>query len=143
MGSPRLNPGNLVGDLVAGVNRGVADMARGAKEMATGRFDEGLSMWITGGSAVTSGGLSERIGLETQTSKDLKTEKAEAEAVADAENLAASQVNMRKDAIKKRLDAEVQLRIRTPGRQQTLLTAGLGDSLLPGARNTLLSTGKK
>ncbi len=63
--------------------------------------------------------------------------------MADAENLAASQVNMRKDAIKKRLDAEVQLRIRTPGRQQTLLTAGLGDSLLPGARNTLLSTGKK
>ena len=70
---------------------------------------------------------------------------AEERAGKDAEQLAAAREKARRDAIMKRLDAEVSVRMKTPGRQQTLLTGTreLNAGVLPSANNTLLTTGKK
>jgi len=114
--------GNIVGDLVAGVERGGSDIVSGVGEVLTGRADEGLFQIITGSAAVQTGGLSEQVGLTTQASKDMAAEDAALQETADAETLAASQIQQKKDAIRKRLDAEIALRLKSPGRRQTLLT---------------------
>lgn len=135
------NPGNLVGDFVVGTVRGASEVWEGAKETATGRVDRGLSRMLTGGLAYSTGGISERV-LPTDATKGQMIEDAAKQAATDAQNLADAEVQKRKDTIRKRIDAEIQLRTRSPGRSQTILTP-TGNSPTPLAQNTLLTTGTK
>lgn len=145
MGSPR-KQGNVLGDLGAGFNRGLNDMGKGLKEVTSGRVDQGLSGIYTGYVNTMSYGLGEKIGMNGQTEQEEAAAQEEYGAAMDEKNLKESREQARKDAIRKQIDAEVAMRSGAPGRSQTLLT-GMGQggarSILPGANNTLLTTGKR
>ncbi len=143
MGSPRAKKGNLLSQAAAGFTRGVQDLGTGLEQISKGNLEEGLWNAGAGGTNVLSGGAGSLLGIEGGAAKGrVMAEDAEAQANADAQSLAEAEIKGKRDAIAKRLEAEIQLRTRMPGRSQTLLTNKVG-STLPGANNTLLSIGKK
>lgn len=136
------NPGNLVGDFAVGTVRGLSEINEGAKQTLTGRVDQGVSRMLTGGLAYSTGGISERI-LPTDATKGQMLEDAAAQSAKDAQTVADAEVEKRKEAIRTRVNAEVALRVRQPGRSQTLLTPATGNSPLPRANNSILTVGNK
>jgi len=141
MGSPR-NPGNVFGDMGAAINRGGRDIIGGVGDIAKGRMDTGLSRMFTGSAAVLTSplNLSERIGILTTDTKEHMSDAAEAESLQMEKDKLAAYENARKQAIQTRLDSEVALRLRSPGRQQTLLS--LRQGVLPSANNVLKGMGR-
>lgn len=136
------NPGNLVGDFAVGTVRGASEIWEGTKQTLTGRVDQGLSRVLTGGLAYSTGGISERI-LPTDATKGQMAEDAAAQAAKDTQAVADAEVEKRKEAIRTRVNAEVALRLRQPGRSQTLLTPATGKSPLPSGNNSILTVGSK
>jgi hypothetical protein len=144
MGSPR-NPGNIVGDVGAGLNRAVNDLGKGAQQIAKGDVERGLSNMVAGNVNLYTYGLAEKIGVKGQTGMEEDAKIAAEQDAKDAQDMANAKEGARKDAIRKRLDAEVSVRMKAPGRSQTLLTGmerGTQD-LVPGASATLLTTGRR
>jgi hypothetical protein len=144
MGSPR-NPGNVVGNIGASLNRAVNDLGKGAQQIAKGDVERGLSNVVAGQANLYTYGMAEKIGVKGETGME-EDAKIAAEADAkDALDTANAKEGARKDAIRKRLDAEVSVRMKSPGRSQTLLT-GMErgtQELVPGASATLLTTGRR
>lgn len=143
MGSPRAKSPNPFSQAAAGFTRGLQDVGTGLDQLSKGNLEEGLWNTLAGQSNVMSGGAGSLLGIEGGAAKArVMAENAEAQATADAQSLAEAEIKGKRDAIAKRLEAEIQLRTRMPGRSQTLLTNKIGNTL-PGANNTLLSIGKK
>lgn len=140
MGGPKKkkNSSGLFDDLADGFSTGVSEQIEGVKDIASGNVSRGATRMLTGNLGMNTGGVSEYI-LPTETTKNRIKDEAEATANADAQALADGQIEKRKEAIRTRVNAEVALRVRQPGRSQTILTSG--NSALPRANNTLLTTG--
>ncbi len=148
MGSPKKGKsglGAIVSGATGGLERGVSDIGTGLEQIAQGNVERGIMNYGTGVINTLGYGAGERMGLKGER---LMTEEANDAATADAEvaakeasDIAAGRETARKDAIRKRLDAEISVRMKQPGRAQTLLSVG-SNSLLPSGSNTLLTTGK-
>ena len=142
MGSPRAKSPNPFSQLAATMVRGGQDFTKGMEQLSKGDVENGLWNSMIGSTNVMSGGMTGTLtGLEGETKMRIAAEDAEAQSTADARALAEAEVKGKRDAITKRLEAEIQLRSRMPGRAQTLLTGSA--NVLPTANNTLLSVGKK
>ena len=154
MGSPRGRTGSMLGDLNRTLTDAGTDFSTGLRQVGEGNIETGLSNMVPavataavalgpGGavSAALTPGLLNSIGL---------TSPEERKRIADFQRLeqgkqeaadAAARQEARVQAVRTRIDQEVALRLRSPGRSQTMLTGGVGTGILPSARNTLLSPG--
>lgn len=134
--NPRAN--NLAGTLA----RAGRDVVGGAGDIAQGRVSKGLVRAAGGYTAAVTAGGSESL-LPTTDTQEMMQENAIAEEQRLVQEGINSRETARRDAIRKRIDAEVAYRMRSPGKSQTLLTSLSGtNSLLPTGNNTLLTTGR-
>ena len=131
------NPGNVLGDIRAGFNRGVRDVVGGAGQILRGDIDKGAQTLIKGYVGASTGGASELLA-PTSSSVEQATDKAVNQAEADKAAVVTYEANTRKEKIRLRLDQEIKQRMRTPGRAATLLTP----TLIPNeARSQTLLSG--
>ena len=135
--------GNPIKQITNNISNGVADIGRGAGQIVSGRADDGLWNLVAGTANVSTFGTAGLVGIQGETGPMKKREDAEAANAAMEDqarvDLAQSQVDKRKDTIRRRIDAEIALRLKRPGRAQTLLTPGqtalvANPTLLTGGR---------
>lgn len=135
---------NPIKQLTQNISTGIEDVSLGVTQLSRGEVDQGLWNLVAGTSNVASGGTAAVLGIQGETGPTKKRTAAEAATAAVEEQsrveLAQAQVDKRKDTIRRRIDAEIALRLKRPGRSQTLLTPGqtnlvANPTLLTGGRN--------
>lgn len=147
MGSPRKGStgvGAITSGISNGLERSVSDIGTGLQQIATGDVEKGLNNLATGNVNLYTGGAGERAGLKGERLLTEEANDAALQEANDAKDAAIAKEDARKTAIRKRIDAEIAFRAKTPGRSQTLLTDfnRTMTNLSPGANNTLLTTGR-
>lgn len=139
MGSPKKNPGNFVENIGASINRGVQDYGKGLEQVVQGNVGKGLNNMLAGTAGIGSVGMSEKIGLVGQTTQEINAQTQAAEEQQVIKDQAVATEDARLKAIQTSIEEQVNTRLRTPGRSQTLLGSG---TLNPTGNNTLLTMGK-
>ncbi len=130
------------------VESGVADVGKGLEQIAQGNVEQGLLNTTVGqfnatggGSLLAAGGK----GIKGQTMEEnaakANADYEEATAASDARDAATAKETDRTTKIKNRLNEEIKLRQRQPGRAQTLLTTGMTPSA--SQTNTLLTSASR
>lgn len=148
MGSPNKKKSGLSGfvsSVTDGASRAVTDIGTGLDQVAHGNVEDGLNNVGTGYLNTLTYGAGERVGLVGDRLQRETAGDANAQAQQEENDISAGKETARKDAIRKRLDAEVAMRSKHPGRSQTLLTDynKTMSNLMPGSSNTLLTTGRR
>jgi len=119
----------------------VQDIRTGAEQISQGQIERGATNIATGGYNLTPGGqLQAGAGMPVkgETALTKEAQAAANQAAQDAADAAAAAEADRKQKITDRLNEEIKLRARQPGRAQTLLTSGFTPSA--SNTNTLLTT---
>jgi hypothetical protein len=137
-------PSNPLKALVQNISSGVDDVRTGWGQIQRGQIADGVWNLAAGSSNVGGFGTAAFTGIKGEslakkTASDAENATAAVEDQARVD-LAQSQIDKRKDTIRRRIDAEIALRLRRPGRSQTLLTPGQ-TSLV--ANPTLLTGGRE